>query len=154
MKTRDVSDFSLCVVCFKLLQKPSLISISIRQSTMIHILAREWNCQEDPLRNPVTLGKGISRGYRHPYRSFTCAKVLSKVAASGKTIGPWALRTFLNRGNSKQFPGQHDICILPDSELLTANWTVLLDEIARSLLTRQPNDPAATHSTLPYPRAY
>ena len=70
--------FSLCVVCFKLLQKPSLISISIRQSTMIHILAREWNCEADPLRNPVTLGKGNSRGYRHPYRSFTC----------------WAFRTF------------------------------------------------------------
>ena len=86
----------------------------------------------DPL-----FGKGMKLSRRSPTQSrytgkrdfqriqtslsiITCAKVLSKVAASGKTIGPWAFRTVLNRGNSKQFPGQHDICMLPDSEFLTA----------------------------------
>jgi len=47
-------------------------------------------------------------------------KFCQRLQPQEKTIGPWAFRTFLNRGNSKQFLGQHDICILPDSELLTA----------------------------------
>ena len=36
-----------------------------------------------------------------------------------ETIGPCTFRTSLNRGNLKQFPGQHNICILPECELLT-----------------------------------
>ena len=107
-----------------------------------------------PYAIPLHWEKGIPEDTDIPIDHSHVPKFCQRLQPQEKTIGPWAFRTFLNRGNSKQFPGQHDICMLLTANSWQQNWTVLLHVIAASLLTRQPNDPAATHSTLPYPRAY
>lgn len=110
-------------VVAKTLQKPSLISISIQQSTMTHILAREWNCEEDPLRNPVR-EKGFPEDTNIPIdHENMCQNGVKGCSLRKKTLGPLSEQSWTGATQNN----------------------FRLSRTFASLLTRQPNDPAATH---------
>lgn len=107
MKAQDVSDFSPCVVCFKLLQKHCKNHLWFQFPSSNQPWPTFWQGNETVKKIPygIPLGK---RDFQRIQTSLsimkTCAKMVSKVAASGKKhLAPF--QNSLEQGQLKTISG-------------------------------------------------